>query len=107
MLQMGTGKENSHIIRRGPFKGKRIVWAPTTGVDAFGEISVDFMRRVFAFEPGDYLITDESSLRDFTDNETPLSDLQSRVNEIYGVDIADIPKGNLLEIFRRIHSRDE
>ena len=65
------------------------------------------MRRVFDFEPGDYLITDESSLCDFTDDETPLSDLQSKVTEIYGIDIADIPKGNLLEIFARIHRKEK
>ena len=104
---MGSEDQKEYRIEHGPLKGKRIVWASTTGVDTFGEISADFMLRVFGFEPGDYLITDESSLLDFSDRETALEDLQSKVTAIYGIDIADVPKGNLLEIFKRIHRKYE
>jgi len=54
--------KDERIITSGPFKGKKIVFAPTTGVDMFPEIMEDFMKRILGFEPEEYLITDESSL---------------------------------------------
>ena len=99
-------KKDDKIIPRGPFKGKRIEFAPTTGVDMFLEISADFIRRIFDFEPGEYLITDESSLFDFTGlDEMELSDIQQKIRDVYDLDASDIESGNLLEIFTRIHYR--
>jgi hypothetical protein len=97
-------KEDKRIIKSGPFKGKRIEFASTAGVDRFQTISEDFMRRIFNFEPGEYLITDESSLRDFTGlDEVELTDIQKRILDFYSLDVSDIGPGNLLEIFKRIH----
>lgn len=59
-------KEEDRVIANGPFKGKKIRFAPTNGVNMFVEISEELMRKIFDFEPGEYLITDESSLYDFT-----------------------------------------
>lgn len=62
------------------------------------------MRRILEFEPGEYLITDESSLFDFTGlDEMELPDIHQKIWEVYAVDVADIPSGNLLEIFMRLH----
>lgn len=99
-------KKDDKIIPNGPFKGKKIEFAPTTGVDMFLEISKDFMKRIFDFEPGEYLITDESSLFDFTglDKMEP-SDIQQKIRDVYEMDVSDIGSGNLLEIFTRIHHR--
>ena len=100
-------KKDNTIIRSGPFKGKRIEFAPTTDVDMFSEIAEDFMKRIFNFEPGEYLITDEPSLADFTDlGETELSDIQKKIWNVYDLDVSDIGSGNLLEIFTRIHQRE-
>jgi hypothetical protein len=44
-------KDNDRIIQRGPFKGKRIEFAPTVGIAMFREVAEDFMRRIFDFEP--------------------------------------------------------
>lgn len=97
-------KEDKRIIKRGPFKGKKIEFASTAGVDRFQTISEDFMRRIFNFEPGEYLITDDSSLRDSTGlDEVELSDIHRRVLDLYGIDVSDMRSGNLLEIFERIH----
>ena len=72
-------KKDNKIIPSGPFKGKRIELAPTTGIDMFLESAEDFMRRIFGFEPGEYLITDESSLFDFTGvDEMRLSHIQKK-----------------------------
>jgi hypothetical protein len=59
-------KKDDKIIPSGPFKGKRIEFAPTTGIDMFPDVVADFMKQIFDFEPGDYLMSDESSLYDFT-----------------------------------------
>jgi len=98
--------EDERIIPSGPFKGKKIVFAPTTGVDMFLEISGDFMKRIFNLEPGEYLITDESSLLDFTGlDEMKMEDIRGRIRDVYDLDVSDIESGNLLEIFKRIHLR--
>ena len=96
--------ENYRIIESGRFKGKKITFAPTNGVDMFSEISEDFMNQIFDFEPGDYLISDESILSDFTDlDEIGLGDIHKKIQAVYDVDVSDIQSGNLLEIFTRLH----
>lgn len=97
-------KEDDRVIPSGPFKGKKIEFAPTTGVNMFLEISEDFMKKIFDFEPGEYLITNESSLFDFTGlDEVELTDIQKKIRDVYDLDVSDIQWGNLLEIFMRIH----
>lgn len=99
-------KKDDRIMQSGPFKGKRIEFAPTTGIDMFREVAEDFMRRVFDFEPGAYLISDESSLFDFTGvEEMELKDIQQKTREVYDVDVSDLASGDLLEIFTRLHDR--
>ena len=98
--------EDDKIIPSGPFKGKKIEFAPTEGIDMFLESTEDFMRRIFDFEPGEYLITDESSLFDFTGvDEMEISDMHKKIREVYDLDVSDILSKNLLEIVRRIHRR--
>ncbi len=97
---------DSSIISSGPFKGKKIEFAPTTGVDMFLKISDEFMKNIFDFAPGEYLISDESSLHDFTGlNEWDLTDIQKKIRYVYDLDISNIESGNLLEIFKRIHNK--
>lgn len=47
------------------FDGKRVEVASTTGLERFLDIADDLMREVFGFEPGEFLITDLSTLQDF------------------------------------------
>jgi hypothetical protein len=99
-------KKGTRIIRRGPLNGKKIELAPTTGIEGFVEIYEEFIKSVFDLEPGEYLITDESSLHDFIGmDEIQLSDIHNTVQELYAVDVSDIKNGNLLEIFKRIHDK--
>jgi hypothetical protein len=94
------------VISRGLFKGKKIEFASTLGVDAFRDISEDFMKKVFGLDPGDYLITDESRLRDFVDvDETDLADSHGKIRREYGLDVSQVPSGNLLALFKRIHRK--
>ena len=97
---------DSRIISSGPFKGKKIEFAPTTGVDMFLKISDEFMKKIFDLAPGEYLISDESSLYDFTGlDELDLTDIQKKIRDVYDLDISDIESGNLLDIFKRIHNK--
>jgi hypothetical protein len=96
-------KNNSRIIPSGPFKDKRIEFAPTTEIDRLRAISEDFMNKVFGLEPGEYLISDESSLHDFTGfDEMELPDIHNKILKTYNIDVSDIKSRNLLEIFKRI-----
>lgn len=98
--------DDSHIISRGPFKGKKIEFAPSTGVDMFLKISDEFMKKIFDFAPGEYLISDESSLYDFTGlDEWDLTTIQKKIQDVYDLDISDIKSRNLLEIFKRSHNK--
>ena len=97
-------KKLGKIIPRGPFKGKRIEFAPTDELDMFRTLADEFMEQIFCMEPGSYLITDESSLRDFQGVEDmELRDIHDKIREVYGVDVSDTVSGNLVEIFARIH----
>ncbi len=97
--------EDEHIVPSGPLKDKKIVCAPTSGVDMFRSIAEEFMAEVFGLQPGDYLITDESSLADFTGLGTELDDIKTQVRETYDIDVSDLEYGTLVEVFMRIHSR--
>jgi len=62
------------------------------------------MLTLFGFDPGQYLLTDLSSLHDFVGvDDMEIGDMLTRIREVYGLDVADLPNGNLLEIFRRLH----
>ena len=93
-------------IKRGAFRGKKITYASTDRVEEFRKLAGEFMMEVFDFLPGDYLITDESSLRDFTDfASSDTSPLWRRITEIYGVGKADVSSERLVDIFTEIQAR--
>src|SRR6202011_4686478 len=97
-------RAGSPVLRKGPFKGKRVELASTAGIQTFDEIAEDFMLKLFGFDPGQFLIPDLSSLRDFVGvDDMEIRDMLTRIREVYGLDVADLPNGNLLEIFRRLH----
>jgi hypothetical protein len=99
-------KNNSRIIPSGALKGKKIEFAPTTEIDKSRVISGDFMNKIFGLELWEYLISDESSLFDFTGlDELEFPDIHKRIKEMYNIDVSDIKSRNLLEIFKRIRNR--
>ena len=70
----------------------------------FRSLAEEFMQEILCMEPGSYLITDESSLRDFQGVEDlELPDIHRKIRDVYDVDVSDIVSGNLVEIFARIH----
>lgn len=69
-------------------------------------LAADFMMEVFDFMPGDYLITDESSLRDFTEfASADTSPIWSRITRIYAIGKADVPSERLVDIFAEMQRR--
>lgn len=93
-------------FKRGHFKGKKISYAPADRIDQFSQIASDFMLEVFDFLPGDYFITDESSLRDFTDfGSSETSEIWSRICNLYAFGRADVPSERLVDIFAAIQAR--
>jgi hypothetical protein len=98
--------DDSLVVRKGPFKGKRVELASTAGIEMFEKIAEDFMLNIFSFEPGHCLITDLSSLHDFVGvDDMELGDILARIRDVYALDVADLPNGNLLELFRRLREQ--
>lgn len=100
--------DKGSVLRKGPFKGKRVEFASTAGVELFEDVAEDFMLNIFGFEPGHYLITDLSSLHDFVwVDDMELVGMLARIRDVYGLDVADLRSGNLLGIFRRLSEQRE
>ena len=94
------------VLRKRPFKGKHVELASTASIERLENIADDFMLKIFGLEPGGYLITDLSSLHDFVGVEDlEFVDILARIRDVYHLDVADLPSGNLLEIFERLHER--
>jgi hypothetical protein len=79
-------------------------WAPIEfasqeRINMYPELAEDFIRRVLELECA--WISDESSLWDFSGDETNDA-LCARIKEIYGVDVSDIQSAKLAEILERI-----
>jgi hypothetical protein len=65
------------------------------------EIVDDLLRRVVGVDPHECLITDESSLWDFHDQESNEPYLQ-RIRELYDIDASDMDPPTLANLSRRI-----
>jgi hypothetical protein len=82
---------------------RRFEQAPTTGIEKHQTIADEFMRQIFEMEPGEYLITDESMLRDFADlgDDQALPEIRAKVQSLYG-DVVQKDTDYLITIFGRI-----
>ena len=95
--------KDDKVITRGRFKGKKITFASTERIEEFAQLANDFMEQVFDLEPGEYLITDESDLLDFTEmGSSDTSEIWKHINDIYGVALSDVGSGRLVNIFAEI-----
>ena len=75
------------VVSRGRFKGKKITFASTARVEECAQLASEFMEEIFDLVSGQYAISDESDLRDFTDlGSSDTSELWARIKGIYGVD---------------------
>jgi hypothetical protein len=98
--------DEERIIPSSRFKGKKIEMAPAGGIELFRKIAEDFMLEIFRLEPGDYLISDESDLRDFVGvDDLSLAGIHQKIQARYGLDVSGLRPGNLLKIFVSIHEQ--
>lgn len=98
--------DDDHTISRGPLKGKKVKFASTDRIEKFGHVASDFMEEIFELLPGEYLITDESDVGDFTEMESSdTSEIWGRIRENYGIAESDVGSGRLVDIFAEIARR--
>jgi hypothetical protein len=85
---------------------KKFVLSPTDLIEAFQEIADRFMLEIFELEPGEYIITDESDIRDFTSFGTSDTDpIWRQVGDAYGLSRDDVGSERLVKIFQAIAER--
>ena len=90
-------------VPAGTFAGKKITVASTEDVDANVVLASEFMLTVFDLEPGDYAISDESDLLDFTSFfERDTGEAWRRIEQTYGLTQVDVGSGRLVQIFKVI-----
>jgi hypothetical protein len=84
----------------------KIEYAPTGKVEMLAQVAHDFMQEIFDLEPGSYVISDESDLRDFTDfGVSDTLPLWKRIKASYAFDKADVGSERLVDIFLAIERR--
>jgi hypothetical protein len=93
-------------VRRGAFKGKNVEFASSERVEALRGVAEDFMLEIFDLLPGEYLITDESSLPDFTQmGWADTSPIWSLITERFAIQRTDVASERLVDIFAEIQAR--
>ena len=104
-MKKQTSRSDGLAIVPNPYIGKNLKFelAPTRRLASLQDITEDFMKRILRYNPEDYLITDESRLSDFTDfGQGDIAPYLPKIKRLYGVDVSDVPYGNLAGIFRKI-----
>jgi len=87
-------------------KDKKIEFASSDRIEQFRRIADDFMLEIFDFVPGEYLITDESSLRDFTEfGSSDTAPIWRRITKVYAIERTDVPSEKLVDLFAQIEAR--
>jgi hypothetical protein len=93
-------------ISHGLLKGKTVTFAPTARIEDFTDLANEFMEEIFDLMPGEYIISDESDLRDFMEmGSSDTSELWKRIEMIYGIEAPDIHSGRFVDIFTEIARR--
>jgi hypothetical protein len=84
----------------------KIEFASTSKVEMLAHVANEFMREIFDLEPGSYVISDESDLRDFTDfGVSDTLPLWTRIKTSYAIDKAEVGSERLAEILLAIEQR--
>jgi hypothetical protein len=95
-------KESGKRLPR-PGTGWPIEYASDRYIQSYDLIARDFMQRILDIDYDSCFISDESSLWDFSPDS--LDEIFAKVREIYGVDISDMEKANLVDVLERIRTR--
>ena len=97
---------DSAQIKRGLRKGKKVTFASKERIEEFAQLADEFMERIFDLEPGEYLISDESDVRDFTEmGSSDTAEIWKRIDEVYGIVTLDVRSGRLVDILTEVAQR--
>lgn len=92
------------IIPSGRFKGRKIVFASTDVLDLFPTLAEEFMEAIFQMEPGTYLISDESCLRDFEGvDDMDLRAIEATIRATFGIDVNNVESVKIVDVLSQIH----
>ncbi len=108
-----VGNDYFHVVRVRSFVGlwryyrggtiaRAIEFAPDTEIRKYADYQQEFASKIFGIDG--WLVTDESSLWDFT-SESSLEPVYSKIRREYGIEVDDIQGALLWKIFRRIANR--
>jgi len=88
------------------FEGKTFELAPQSRIESAGQLADEFMFEIFDFDAGDYLITDESSLADYTEfGSSDTSPFWKLIKVKYDINPEDSRSEKLVDIFDAISAR--
>ena len=69
-------------------------------------VANEFMMEIFDILPGEYLIPDESSIRDYTEfGSSDTSEIWGRIRDAYSLEKSDVRSEVLVDIFAEIQAR--
>lgn len=80
-------------------KAGRIVFAPSDGVESYGDDVLDGLMRCLGIEPP-YFVSDESSMHDFGDGE---EDVYAKLSAAYGVEVNEKDHPLVLDVLRALY----
>ena len=94
------------ILPPGTSAGKKFTFASTEEAEASTDLASEFMSSIFELDPGDYAMSDESDILDFMPfDERSTDEVWSCIKSQYGVTLADVGSGRLVDIFKAIAAR--
>ena len=87
-------------------KRKKVSFAAVSRIEAFHHLLPDFMFVVFDLLPGDYIVADESSLRDFIDIfSSNTTEAWDAIEANYGLSRPAVKSEMLVDILAAIRMR--
>ena len=83
-----------------------MIIADSDRIDAHEKLVAEFMSSVFDLEPGEYVLTDEARLLDFTDfDSSDTSAIWVRIGSAFGIAAVDARSELLVDIIDAIAAR--
>ena len=97
---------NDDVISKDQFRDRKITFASTERIEAVAQIAGEFMEGIFELQPGEYVISDEADVRDFTEMaSSDTSEIWTRIKGRYGIEESDVGSGRFPDIFAEVARR--
>jgi len=89
------------LPRPGTFVPFHLKFAESERIEKYTDLLVPFMQSMVGLDPGDYVVTDESSLLDF-DLRQGREQWRAKISEVYKVNVSGIEDLNIVRILEKI-----